>query len=75
MVEESKRGQIHGDERRTLDEHIMQYMDNVLQNCTLETYVVLLTIVTPTNKIKRKNKVFRDSKPYFTILPLLLISS
>ena len=31
----------------TLDgEHIIQYTDDVLQNCTPETYIILLTNVT-----------------------------
>ena len=35
----------------TLDSgHMMQYTDDVSQNCTLETYVILLIIVTPINK-------------------------
>ena len=33
-------------------EHTIQYTDNVLQNYTLETYIILLTNVTPINSIK-----------------------
>ena len=33
-------------------EHTMQYTDDVLQNCTLEIYIMLLTSVTPINLIK-----------------------
>ena len=34
----------------TLDgEHKIQYTDDVLQNCTPETYIILLTNVTPIN--------------------------
>ena len=33
-------------------EHTVQCTDNVLQNCTLETYIILLTSVTPVNTIK-----------------------
>ena len=29
--------------------HIMKYIDDVWQNCTLETYKILLTIITPIN--------------------------
>ena len=29
-----------------------QYIDDVLQNCTLETDIILLTNVTPINSIK-----------------------
>ena len=34
------------------DEHKIQYRDAVLQNCTPETYIILLTDVTPINSIK-----------------------
>ena len=38
----------------TLDgEHTIQYTGDVLQNCTLETYILLLTNVTPVNSIKK----------------------
>ena len=30
-------------------EHTIQYSNNVLQNCTPETYIILLTNVTPIN--------------------------
>ena len=33
-------------------EHTMQYTDDILQNCTPETYIILLTNVTPINSIK-----------------------
>ena len=33
-------------------EHTIQYTDGVLQNCTLETYIILLTNVIPINSIK-----------------------
>ena len=40
----------------TLDgEHTVQHTDDVLQNCTLETYIILLTNVTPKQR-KRKDK-------------------
>ena len=32
-------------------EHTMQYTDDILQNCTPETYIILLTDVTPINSI------------------------
>ena len=32
--------------------HTIQYTDNKLQNCTPETYIILLINVTPTNSIK-----------------------
>ena len=34
-------------------EHTIQYTDDVLQNCILETYIILLTYVTPINSIKK----------------------
>ena len=34
------------------DEHTEQYTDDVLQNCTPETYVILLTNVIPIKSIK-----------------------
>ena len=40
-------------------ERTVQYTDAILQNCTLETYITLLTNVTPINSIKtnRTNKL------------------
>lgn len=38
------------------DKQKVQYTNDVLLNCTLETYIILLTDVTPINLIK-KNKV------------------
>ena len=35
------------------DEHTIQYTDDVLQNCTSETFVILLTNVTPINSISK----------------------
>ena len=35
-------------------EHMMQYSDDELWNCTLETCMVLLTNVTPINLIRKK---------------------
>ena len=37
-------------------EHIVQYTDDVLQNCTPETYVILSTNVTPINSVKKVKK-------------------
>ena len=37
-------------------EHTIQYIDDVLQICAPETYVNLLTNVTPINSIKMKKK-------------------
>ena len=46
-------------------EHTIQYTDDVLQNCTPETYIVLLSNVTPVNSIKKKRIVFRTEAPVF----------
>ena len=35
------------------DEYTIQYTDDVLQNCTYETYIILLTNVTPINPIEK----------------------
>ena len=37
-------------------EQAIQYRDDVLYSCTPETYITLLTSVTPMNSIKIKNK-------------------
>ena len=36
-------------------EHTIQYTDDTLQNCSLETYIIILTNVTP-NKFNVKNR-------------------
>ena len=33
-------------------EHILQYKETILQNCTPETYMILLASVTPITPIK-----------------------
>ena len=45
-----------------VDEHTMQYTDDVLQNYTPETYMILLTNVTVTNSIK-KLKIGQKAAP------------
>ena len=37
-------------------EHAIQYTDDVLQNCTPDTYLILLANVTPINAINKKSK-------------------
>ena len=51
---EVKEGKGNGDEGDlTLsDEYTIRYIDDVLQNCKLETYVILLTNVIPINSTK-----------------------
>ena len=43
-------------------EHTVQYTDDVLQNCTHETYIILLNNVTTINSIKKvkKSKKIKD---------------
>ena len=36
------------------DEHTIQYTDDVLYNCTPETYIILLTTATPIKSINKK---------------------
>ena len=42
--------------------HTMQYADNVSWKCTLETYMILLTNVTPINFIRKKRKEIKDMR-------------
>ena len=35
-------------------EHKIQFTDDVLQNCTPETYIILLTNVAPINTINKR---------------------
>ena len=48
-------------------EHPMQYTDTVLQNCAPETYIILLTTVTPVNLIQyiflKRSKGLQGSEP------------
>ena len=38
--------------------HTMQYIDDISQNCTLGTYIIVLTNVAPVNLIlKRKDNI------------------
>ena len=51
MLHNNENGQSEGD--LTLGgEHTTQHTNKVLQNCTPQTYVILLTNVTPINSIK-----------------------
>ena len=42
-------------------EHTIQHADDVLQTCTPETHIILLTSVTPVNSIK-SYKINKSSK-------------
>ena len=45
-------------------EHTIQYTDDVLENCTPETYIILLTNVTSINAMKiKKKKAFLEAIP------------
>ena len=45
----------------TLDgEHTMQYTDDVLQNCSSETCIILLTNIPPINWINKKTKLNKN---------------
>ena len=51
-----------------MDIYNIQYTDEVLQNCTLETYITLLTNVITINLIKIKKKRllrYRNNSDYF----------
>ena len=37
-------------------EHTIQNTDDVLQNCTPETYIIWLSSITPINSIKKREK-------------------
>ena len=41
--------------------HVVQYTNDVSQNCTLETHVILLATVTPVNLIKNSDKIKKIS--------------
>ena len=45
-------------------EHTIQYSDDILQNCTSETYRILLTNVTPLKSIKIKRD--KERKKFLT---------
>ena len=53
MATRVKGGQTYGDERRLDrgDKPTMQNTGDVLQNCALETYIILLINVPPVNSI------------------------
>ena len=59
-VEEGKEGDISGDGGRLDwgDEHTIQYIDDVLQNCTPETYN-FINQCTPIDSIKIINKIIQ----------------
>ena len=45
----------------TLDgEHTMQYTDDVLQNCSSETCIILLTNIPPIKQINKKTKLNKN---------------
>ena len=42
-------------------EHTTQHTDGVLQSCVPETYIILLSNVTPINSIKKENKKRKEN--------------
>ena len=55
MTLKGKRGQICGDrgDLTLVVNNTIKYTDHAPLNCTLETYIILLTIVTPINLINK----------------------
>ena len=53
-------------------EHKIQYIDDVLQNCTPETYIILLTNVTPINSIKINTVKIKITKKYYFLITLVI---
>ena len=43
-------------------EHTIQYIDDILEDCTPETYIILLTNVTPINSLKINKYIFFKGK-------------
>ena len=43
-------------------EHTIHCTDDVLQNRVPETYVILLTKVTPINSLKKENELYQEGK-------------
>ena len=54
-------------------EHTRQYADDVLQNYTPETYMILLAIITPRNAIKNLKCKDSTKKKYIDTALMLLI--
>lgn len=54
------------------DEYAMRYTDGVLQNCTLETYMMLLAHVALINLIK--NKTVRENLNVYLIVESAFVS-
>ena len=47
--------------------HTIQYTDDVLQNCALETYITLLNNVIPINSIKNVAKITSQRQVYINL--------
>lgn len=43
-------------------EHAMQHTDDVLETCTLKTYIILLTNATPTNAILKRDSIKQQKR-------------
>lgn len=76
-------GQIHGDERGIGSgwwAHSATHIDDVLENCSPETYIILLTIVIPTNLMNKFflnfifwNEILREVYAYLNLFIFLYI--
>ena len=51
-------------------EHTIQHTGDVLDSCTAETYIILLTYVTPINSIKIKKVKIKIIKIYYFSIDL-----
>ena len=47
--------------------HTVRYTEHVTQKCTLETYIILLTNVTPINLIKSEKRNDNSNRELFYI--------
>ena len=53
------------------DEHTVQYTDDVLQKCIPETYIILLTNVTPKILIKTNKRRIKKERKFMKKTPQL----
>ena len=51
-------------------EHTIQHTGDVLDSCTAETYIILLTNVTPINSIKINTVKIKINKNYYFLMSL-----
>ena len=53
-------------------EHTIQHSGDVLDSCTAETYIILLTNVTPINSIKINTVKIKITKKYYFLITLVI---